>query len=281
MRDAPRRRPLTRHLPPRRPLIAVVLRGLAVVAVVALASAATESGFGMCVPGALLLAAPARGLIATVVAVVVSVGAALVAVPFVTAEALVGAVVVTGASVAILHALRLGLERERETIRRSAVRDPLTRVANRRGFEERIAYEVARHTRECRPFAVVAIDLDGFKGVNDRFGHAAGDELLRDVAAALTATVREQDTVARLGGDEFCVLAPETEREGGLHLAAKLTRAITQVTTGVEALSGSVGLAVFPDDGRDARSVVEAADAAQIAVKRRTRRQAVAYSKAA
>jgi diguanylate cyclase (GGDEF)-like protein len=173
--------------------------------------------------------------------------------------------------VAILHAVRVRLEHDREAMRRSALRDPLTGAFNRRGLDERIAYEIARHSRERRRFAVVAVDLDGFKRVNDRFGHAAGDELLRDVAAALASVVREQDTVARLGGDEFCVLAPETDAGGGRHLAAKLEASMARVTTGVEALSGSVGVAVFPDDGRDALTVLEAADAAQIAAKRRSR----------
>ena len=175
------------------------------------------------------------------------------------------------ASVAVLHRVRMRLERERDSMRRSAQRDPLTGAWNRRGLDERIAYEIERHDRECRRFAVVAIDLDGFKRVNDRFGHGAGDELLRDVAAALTTAVRRQDTVARLGGDEFCVLAPETDDAGAEHLGAKLAGAISRVAVGVDALSGSVGVAVFPEDGRDARTVLEAADAAQVAAKRRSR----------
>jgi diguanylate cyclase (GGDEF)-like protein len=271
MRDAPRRRPRAKQSPPRRPLISAVLRALAVAAVVALASLAGPSGFWACVPGALLLAAPARGLFGSAAAVVVSVGAGAAASAPASLEPPLVGLAVAAASVAILHGMRLRLEREREVLRRSAVRDPLTGLANRRGLDERIAYEIARHTRECRRFVVAAIDLDGFKRLNDRFGHPAGDELLADVARALRTAVREQDTVARLGGDEFCVLAPETERGGGAHLATKLAQAIAQVTTGVEALSGSVGVAVYPDDGRDARTVLAAADAAQIEAKRRAR----------
>ncbi|MEA2436422.1 MAG: hypothetical protein QOF65_978, partial [Thermoleophilaceae bacterium] len=96
----------------------------------------------------------------------------------------------------------------------------------------------------------------------------AGDELLRDVAASLREAVRDQDTVARLGGDEFCVLGPETDRAGGEHLADRVRDAVRRVTTGLDTLSASVGVAVYPDDGASARDVLDAADGAQIAAKR-------------
>jgi diguanylate cyclase (GGDEF)-like protein len=229
-------------------------------------------GFWACVPGALLLAAPARTLVEAAASVAVVVGAATLAQLPGGADAppLIG-LAVAAASVAVLYRVRLKLERERDSMRRSAQHDPLTGAFNRRGLDERIAYEIERHERECRRFAVVAIDLDGFKRVNDRFGHGAGDELLRDVAAALASAVRRQDTVARLGGDEFCVLAPETDDDGAEHLAAKVEAAIGRVAVGVDALSGSVGVAIYPEDGRDARTVLEAADAAQVAAKRRSR----------
>jgi diguanylate cyclase (GGDEF)-like protein len=153
-------------------------------------------------------------------------------------------------------------------MRRWALTDPLTGAANRRGLGERVEYEVARHSRSNRRFTVVVIDLDGFKAVNDRFGHRAGDELLRDVAASLREAMREQDTVARLGGDEFCVLAPETGRAGADHLADRISAAIRRVTTGLDTLSASVGVAVYPDDGTTPLAVLDAADAAQMASKR-------------
>ena len=274
MRDGLRRRPPGQQSPPRRPSLAAVLRLAAVAAAVALISAAGGAGgFWACVPGALLLAATAQSAAGTAGAVAISVAAA-------AAPALPGApspllgLAVAGTSAAVLHSLRVRLEHERESMRRSALRDPLTGLCNRRGLDERIGYEVARHGRERRRFSVVAIDLDGFKLVNDRFGHAAGDELLRDVADALARAVREQDTVARLGGDEFCVLAPETGRGGGQQLARKIQAAIARSASGLESISGSVGVAVFPDDGRDALSVLEAADDAQVAAKRRMRAMA-------
>jgi diguanylate cyclase (GGDEF)-like protein len=255
-----------------------VLRAAAVAAAVALLSAvAGASGFWACVPGALLLAASATSGLGTLAAVAAAVGAASATRAPGASSPLLG-LVVAGSGAAVLHGMRTRLEAERNSLRRSALRDPLTGLCNRRGLDERMGYEVARHTRERRRFAVVAIDLDGFKRVNDRFGHAAGDDLLRDVSEALSTVVREQDTVARLGGDEFCVLAPETGRGGGQHLARKIEDAIARSATGLDQVSGSVGVAVFPDDGRDALAVLEAADDAQVEAKRRShaRRERVA-----
>jgi diguanylate cyclase (GGDEF)-like protein len=252
--------------------VAAALRVLAVAAAVALvAVAAGPSGFWVCVPAALLLAARARGVVCLTASIAIPLAAATPAALHSGPRLPVIGLAIVASSVGVLQRVRTRLERERDSMRRSALRDPLTGAWNRRGLDERIAYEIARHSRECRRFAVFAIDLDGFKRVNDRFGHAAGDELLRDVAVALTAAVRRQDTVARLGGDEFCVLAPETEHAGAQHLAGKLEAAIARVAVGVDALSGSVGVAVYPEDGRDASTVLQAADTAQIAAKRRVR----------
>ena len=95
---------------------------------------------------------------------------------------LMPAALVVPLSVGILLALRARLERERDAMRRFALRDPLTGLANRRALDERLGYEIARHTRHGESFAVLALDLDGFEAVNDRFGHDAGDELLREAA---------------------------------------------------------------------------------------------------
>src|SRR5579875_208969 len=124
------------------------------------------------------------------------------------------ALIVPLASAAVLQYVRTRLERDRDGLRDFALTDPLTRVANRRALLAAAEHEIARHRRAERPFAVVMIDLDGFKQVNDRYGHAAGDDLLREVAAALAHAMRGQDTVARFGGDEFCVLAPDTDADG-------------------------------------------------------------------
>jgi diguanylate cyclase len=248
----------------------LLIRAAAACALSALlvAIAGGGQGFWLCLPATLLLAASARGAAQGAFAGF-SVAVAGYAAAGAGAPSPALLLLAAGGSIAVVRVIQLRFERERRALRASALRDPLTGVANRRAFVERIRYEVARHTRQSRSFAVLALDLDGFKLVNDRFGHQAGDELLRDVAGALEREVREQDTVARLGGDEFYVLAPETDRRGGQQLAARVSRAVSGVTSGLERLSASVGLAIFPDDGASATEVIEAADAAALHAKRR------------
>jgi diguanylate cyclase (GGDEF)-like protein len=242
------------------------------IAVLAVAAAGGGDAFWLCVPLALVVAGPAgtvRESAISAALVALAAGAPALATPGFgpLPEPLLAAAVV-GGSVAVLAAVRARLEGERSAMRRWALTDPLTGAVNRRGLGERIDYEVSRHARQKHRFAVVMIDLDGFKLVNDRFGHHAGDELLRDVTGALGEAVRDQDTIARLGGDEFCVLAPETDRAGGDHLADRIRDAVRRVTTGLDTLSASVGVAMYPDDGTTPLAVLDAADAAQIAAKR-------------
>jgi diguanylate cyclase (GGDEF)-like protein len=168
--------------------------------------------------------------------------------------------------------LRGRWERERRALRRAAFADHLTGIANRALLLSRIDYEITRHRRARRRFALVMIDLDGFKALNDRFGHAAGDELLREVAHALQRTVRAQDTVARIGGDEFCVLAPETQGSGARQLVDRVLAAVRSVAVGIESVGAGAGLAAFPDDGTSAAALLEAADQRLIAAKRSGRR---------
>jgi diguanylate cyclase (GGDEF)-like protein len=226
-------------------------------------------GFWACLPGALILASAeptARTAIASAALVVLC--AAIVAPPPV-----MPAIVVVPASLGILLALRARLERERDAMRRFALRDPLTGLANRRALDERLGYEIARHARHGEAFAILALDLDGFKAVNDRFGHDAGDEVLCETAQALVGAVRAQDTVVRLGGDEFCVLAPQTGEAAADHLADRVREALARVTTGVSGLSASIGAAVFPADGTTPDALLAAADQAAIAAKRHRRRE--------
>jgi diguanylate cyclase (GGDEF)-like protein len=246
---------------------------VAVAAVVAIAGGG--QAVWLCVPGALLAGATCRsirgGAIGAGLVVAAAAGAALARGgphPLPSAALIV---LVPAASVAVLLAVRERLQSERDALRASAFTDPLTGAANRRSLLERIDYEVARHARSRRSFALLMLDLDGFKLLNDRFGHPAGDDLLRDVAAALSNAIRDQDTLARVGGDEFCVLAPETDDAGAERLAGRVEAAVARVAAGLDSLGASVGAAVFPHDGATATTLLEAADRRLIGIKRDTR----------
>jgi diguanylate cyclase (GGDEF)-like protein len=229
----------------------------------------------VCIPVALAAAAVGRSPRSSTLAAGVVVAAALVAARFDAPNppSWWVALAVPVASVAVLHVVRTALERDRDGLRDFALTDPLTGVANRRALLVAADHEIARHRRAERPFAVVMVDLDGFKQVNDRFGHAAGDDLLRDVAAALAQAMRGQDTVARFGGDEFCVLAPDTDVEGTGPLCDRVTDAIRGVTAGVQHVRGSVGAAVFPDDGAEPAELIDVADVRLLEAKRELYRE--------
>ncbi|HKR98795.1 MAG TPA: GGDEF domain-containing protein [Candidatus Dormibacteraeota bacterium] len=147
---------------------------------------------------------------------------------------------------AVVAYLRERLEFEQEVMRRLALHDPLTGVGNYRLLYERLDYEITRHARYNRRFAIALLDLNSFKQVNDAHGHLAGDQLLQDVGHALTEAVRGQDTVARQGGDEFAVLAPESGPVDALALTKRLQRALRKIRVGDLPLTTSIGYAVFP-----------------------------------
>jgi diguanylate cyclase (GGDEF)-like protein len=218
----------------------------------------------VCVPAALLAAGATRGRVAGVMAATAVIGSALTAdlaaAPAHSRPSIALLVLVAAGSVAILLAVRDRVARERDALRASALTDPLTGAANRRSLLQRIDYEMARHSRNRRSFALLMLDLDGFKLLNDRFGHPAGDDLLREVAAALARVIRDQDTVARVGGDEFCVLAPETDAAGAQRLISRVETAVARVTAGADSLGASAGAAVFPRDGETAERLLQAAD---------------------
>ena len=151
--------------------------------------------------------------------------------------------------------------RAREMARRADT-DALTGIANRQGFNEAIAREFARARRFRHPLAMVLVDLDHFKRVNDRFGHQVGDQVLVGAARMLSARVRESDFVARWGGEEFAVIASVTDAAGATRLAEKL-RALMEVTHlgPVDAITASFGVAEMrPDD--TVESMVRRADEA-------------------
>jgi diguanylate cyclase (GGDEF)-like protein len=141
--------------------------------------------------------------------------------------------------------------------------DGLTGVGNYRLLEERLGYELTRHRRNGRPLALVTMDLDGFKLVNDTLGHPVGDQLLRQVASVLRATVRDQDTVVRQGGDEFCVLAPETDAVEAAALVERVREGLGAVIANGLPLSASLGFATFPADATSAELLIAQADLEQ------------------
>ncbi len=210
---------------------------------------------------------PSRADLLTVLVAVLATAGVVLAAQLVGARAFALCLV---AAVAALLARRRLLVREAR-LRLLAKVDPLTGVGNARLLGERLSYEIARHQRHRRRFAVFMLDLDGFKRVNDRFGHPAGDEVLREVARALVRATRDQDTVVRQGGDEFCVLAPETGWQQADVVSARMQEAVRRAVGGLEAMSVSVGHAVFPDEGGTAEALLERADAAQTEAKRRSR----------
>lgn len=165
---------------------------------------------------------------------------------------------VAAACLLVLSAVARRLRAERDLMERAAFSDPLTGLANRRMLMSVAEHELARHDRAGERLTVVMLDLDGFKLLNDRFGHAAGDEMLCDVAAGLRQALRSQDTIARLGGDEFCVIAPATAHARAL--ADKVVGAVAHATSGHDALRTSVGIAVYPDDGDTIELLLQTAD---------------------
>ncbi|WP_176631508.1 CBS domain-containing protein [Desulfolutivibrio sulfoxidireducens] len=151
-----------------------------------------------------------------------------------------------------------------EIIRHMAYHDPLTDLPNRTLLHDRLDVEIKRAKRNNSPLAVVVLDLDRFKAVNDTMGHMAGDLLLRLLAVRLRQGLRESDTVARMGGDEFTILLPDLRgREDAMVLAHKI-RALVEEPFLVEGrrveLSASLGLAVCPEDGDDAQTLIKMAD---------------------
>ena len=153
-----------------------------------------------------------------------------------------------------------------------ALQDPLTGLANRRLLPETMWMAIAHARRNKSAMAVLYLDLDGFKEVNDTLGHAAGDELLKSVADRLVHGVREEDTVARVGGDEFMiVLWHVIGFEDTAKVAAKLIEAVAQpydIEGHTVSVTTSVGASVYPMHGEDSDELMKSADAALYEAKR-------------
>jgi diguanylate cyclase (GGDEF)-like protein len=160
-----------------------------------------------------------------------------------------------------------------ERLRRLAVSDPLTGLSNYRQLVQALESEIKRSSRTDRPFAVVLMDLDGLKTINDRFGHLVGSLALRRVAETLLGSCRGIDTAARFGGDEFALVLPETGDAAAWHVARRVADRVAR--DGEQpVISVSVGVAVHPRDGGSLEGLLNAADRSLYDTKARQRHKA-------
>lgn len=170
-----------------------------------------------------------------------------------------------------------------EQITYLAYHDALTGLANRKFFYEKLHIELERSFRKGDKTAILFLDLDGFKQINDNYGHEAGDNLLQEVANRIRSNIREIDTVARMGGDEFTLLIVDiTSRDAAEAVSKKISGLLDSpiLINGIPTqIQASIGISVFPDDGRDMKQLVSKADNEMYAVKlkKRDRKRALPY----
>jgi diguanylate cyclase (GGDEF)-like protein/PAS domain S-box-containing protein len=144
--------------------------------------------------------------------------------------------------------------------------DALTGLPNRRLLEDRLTQALALSQRNRKQTAVMFVDLDRFKAINDSLGHTAGDQVLKEVAQRLVKQLRIGDTICRIGGDEFVVVLPESKRSAdAANVAAKIIETLSQPVVAADReliVTPSIGISMYPDDGRDAETLIRNADAA-------------------
>jgi diguanylate cyclase (GGDEF)-like protein/PAS domain S-box-containing protein len=166
---------------------------------------------------------------------------------------------------------------EEDALRHRATHDPLTELPNRFLFQDRLEHALSKTKRNKTFGAVLYLDLDGFKSINDAFGHGVGDQVLQYVSKSLCTSLREDDTVARLGGDEFVVLLDTIMHpEDAEHVADNILRAFSKPyhVAGKEILiSFSIGISIFPDDGVDVNILLQSSDEAMYRAKLEGKRQ--------
>lgn len=159
-----------------------------------------------------------------------------------------------------------------EALRRSAERDDLTGLANRRSFRRRLEQAVSSKRQSSQAFAVLYLDLNRFKPINDQFGHEAGDALLRNLSWRMARALRSEDLLARIGGDEFAVVLDQVgDAAQAMRVAAKLHEAVIEpvVVDGLELNCGvSIGIALYPQHGEDPETLLRHADAAMYQAKK-------------
>jgi diguanylate cyclase (GGDEF)-like protein len=192
----------------------------------------------------------------------------------------IAALVTTSSLLVTIGAVLQVEARERERLldanaqlRRDAQTDPLTGLANRRHLEAVAALEIARARRWGAPMAVLMIDADHFKSINDRFGHGAGDEVLRELAARCARAIRSHDVLARWGGEEFVALLPKCDLAAAKVVAARMLAAVREGPMDAigERVTVSIGVAPFTPEDRELGPVVDRADQALYRAKREGR----------
>jgi diguanylate cyclase (GGDEF)-like protein len=163
------------------------------------------------------------------------------------------------------------LEHELQQAHFNATHDELTGLPNRTLFRDRLERAVKQAKRHRRQVGLLFVDIDGFKRINDRFGHLVGDKFLQQAAQRLVGCMRDADTVSRIGGDEFMVLLPEVDGERGTaDIARKLEQCLAKphlVDGFAVAITASIGSAIYPDDSVEKEGLIRRADAAMYAAK--------------
>jgi diguanylate cyclase (GGDEF)-like protein/PAS domain S-box-containing protein len=170
------------------------------------------------------------------------------------------------------------LEEANDQLRKLAVTDELTGLRNRRSFEERLVMEFSLARRRKRELSVLLVDVDNFKSINDRWGHAAGDDVLRRLGTILRTTVRLPDLPARYGGEEFVVLLPESGEESAMGLARRVMQRVAAEEWENEPLTISVGMAAMNESLENGFQLVELADEALYAAKRAGKNRVMVHS---
>ena len=170
------------------------------------------------------------------------------------------------------------IRRNESLLRDLATHDQLTRVLNARAFAERLGDELRRVARYHRPLALLYLDLDDFKVVNDTHGHQTGDAVLRLVAEAIRHAVRQADVVGRMGGDEFAVLMPETGSALATQAADRLATGLRSVLNGSPAVTASIGVVSPITQEADTDAIMRRADQAMYEAKKSGKNRVVAVA---
>ncbi len=169
---------------------------------------------------------------------------------------------------------------DKDRAQTEARQDGLTRLSNRRAFDDLLGQEIARGDRQQGRFALMLLDLDHFKILNDTYGHPAGDAALRKTAETLRRHLRKGDLAARYGGEEFVAILPGADEPGALHFAERVRAAIAKTQLVFEgarlSVTASFGVAAWPGDGRTAEALLASADRALYAAKQQGRNRVVA-----